>query len=142
MMHLIPSFKDEFLESVAESLRKRRKSLKHRSRRILVNKTYEVTDGKREERLDVFLESWSDAQLQMAAWPNRFVWLDGSLLTKKGWTWNWTYEGRLLGAVSARAAVEALEKTFDLAFGMNEARVGELTAVWKPLLAKGPVEIR
>jgi hypothetical protein len=141
-MNPIPSFKNEFLEEVAESLRKRRKSLKHRSRQILVNKTYEMTDGKQEERLDAFLESWSDAQLQMVARSNRFVWLSGGLLTKKGWTWNWTYEGRLLGAVSARAAVEALEKTFDLAFSMEEARIGELTAVWKPLLAKGPVEIR
>ena len=135
-----PRFQDEFLESLAVSFRKRRKSLSHRTRRAEVAKVYELVDGKKLERLEIDLVKYDEASLRLHAWPDRLIWLDARRLTKKGWAWSWTREGRLLG--EPRLVIAALEQTLDILFEMDASRTRELDGPWSQLLARGPIEIR
>lgn len=140
-----PSFASEFLEDIAEAFRKRRKSLSHRVSRAECHKVYELVDGKKTERLEVYLQDGTrprGALLRMHVWPDRLVWLDARIATKAGWAWAWTYEGRLLGNHTGRDVIIALEECIDLLPRMEGSRIGELDGPWKHLVAKGPSEIR
>jgi hypothetical protein len=138
------SFDDEFLQSVAEAFRRRRKALNHRASRADCQKVYEVSESSRTERLEIYLEDGTrqrGALLRLHAWPDRWIWVDARRSTKTGWAWEWTYEGRLLGKHAGQDVVEALEKTYDLLPSMDAALTQELVKPWKRLLAKGPLEI-
>lgn len=142
-MSRVPPFDDEFLESTAVSLRKRTKALGHLVPHVDISKVYDAGTVRR-ERLEVSLSGYqsNNPTLRMHVWPDRWVWVDARELSKRGWVWAWTYEGRLLGDRSGRDLVATLENSYHGLSNMDGTRTHELTALWKPLLARGPVEIR
>ena len=77
-----------------------------------------------------------------SAWPDRQIWLDARCSTKKGWAWEWTYDGRLLGSVDPPNVIKALEATLDPLQQMDNSRTHELSKPWIRLLAKGPQPVR
>ncbi len=84
---------------------------------------------------------WNRGLLRLHAWPDRWVWLDARCPTKKGWAWSWTYEGRLLGEHSASAIIKTIEDTLGPLHRMDSSKTDEFSTLWKPLLARGPVEV-
>jgi len=131
-------FQDEFLESIAVAFRKRASSIRHRASRMELSKVYELVDREKVERLEIDLLSVGKTSLRLHAWPDRLIWLDARRPTKKGWTWSWTYEGRLLA--STVDVIASMELSLDLLAGMETSRTGELDQLWVRLLARGPRE--
>jgi hypothetical protein len=141
-MGQFPRFEDKFLESVAFAFRKRRKSLGHRATHADFAKVYERMDSEAAARLEIDLVKYDGASVRLWAWPSRRIWLDARRLTKKGWAWSWTHEGRLLGECSAPQVTAALEETYDLLYEMDTSRAHELAKPWTRLLAQGPKAVR
>lgn len=103
-----------------------------------LSKVYELVDREKVERLEIDLLSVGKTSLRLHAWPDRLIWLDARRPTKKGWTWSWTYEGRLLA--STVDVIASMELSLDLLAGMETSRTGELDQLWVRLLARGPRE--
>jgi hypothetical protein len=140
-MNQFPKFESEFLEELAIAFRKRRKALSHRLQSAECAKVYELAEGKKMERLEIYLPYFDWAILRLHAWPDRMIWVDARQSAKKGWAWSWTQDGRLLGDCSARDVIGALEDTIGPLQQMDSSRTRELCASWSHLLAKGPREI-
>ena len=80
-----------------------------------------------------------DPRLKIVIWHDRFVWLDARVASKRdGWIWEWTFDGRLLGDKSGKDLVEAVEKTIHILSYAKQGETDQLSAPWKPLLARGP----
>jgi hypothetical protein len=141
-MITLPTFEDDFLNAVVESLRRRRKAISHKSAAIRVERIREVDGNCETEKLEINLKLYDKISVRLHAWQTRWIWLDVRKSSKRGWVWSWEQEGRPLPPLGGREIVDALETTHDLAFDMNAARTHEFTAIWAPMLARGPVSIR
>lgn len=139
-MPVVPTFEDPFLEGMAFGLRKRTKAISHKVRTLGCDKVYDLRDGERRERLELRIEDIDQIEFRMHAWPDRWIWLDARRSAKSGWLWEWTDAGRLTGQI--QALVPAIEDTLAQLIRMEPAQVSSLTSIWKPLLAKGPVDVR
>jgi len=143
---MFPTFENEFLNSVVYSLRKRHKSLKHKLHSITCNKVYEVyEDNTKLEKLELdFRESrtYNGMTCRLFVWPDRWVWVDARKATKKGWEWEWTFEGRLLGGYGGRELISAIEEALFESTDENfKPIMFEVKEIWRPLLAKGPISV-
>ena len=143
---MVPEFENEFLADVARSVKKRHKALKHSIRSINCDKVYEADEsGEKSEKLELTLRQSSSPkglQLRLFAWPDRWVWVDARQAAKKGWKWEWTHEGRLLGVFGGRDLISAVEKAlFDSIDDDFNPVTSEVAEIWRPLLAKGPVRV-
>jgi hypothetical protein len=137
----LPSFESELLKDVVESLRKRHKSLKHRVREIACERVLEKIDERTWERLDIeFIEPAGAMKrsLRLRLWDDRYVWVDCRAPQKKGWAWEWSDEGRLLGDCNGRRLLELFEQTLDVSASMETSRLQEFATIWRKVLAKGP----
>jgi hypothetical protein len=140
----IPPFRDEFLELMAVSFRKRSKAISHMTAATVeVDKVYREVESHQHETLEFNL--WNrtgDPTLKIIVWHDRWVWLDARAGSKRdGWLWEWNFNGRLLGDKSGKDFVEAAEKTI---WGLHSAKKGltdHLNTAWSPLLARGPKAI-
>lgn len=139
-----PKFENTLLENLAFSLRKRHKALKHKVGKLDCERIIELADGQRVEKMELALHPLASGHsvcLRVFAWEDRWIWLDARAATKRGWAWEWTYEGRLLGEYSGREIVEGIETTLTSILGIESRGTGELTDVWAGLLAQGPKAI-
>lgn len=137
-----PGFDDTFLADLSAALRKRRKALKHRSERLNCERLIEIDDGARLEKMELEIGLWRRDCLRLHACSDRWLWVDGRAPAKKGWAWEWSYDGRLAGTFTGREVVGAIEKTLDQIGRSKPPAVHELTGIWKKLLARGPEEVR
>ena len=143
---MFPKFENEFLNYVAFSLSKRHKSLKHKLHSISCDKVYEVNeDNEKLEKLELHLRdsrSSNGMQCRLFVWPDRWIWIDARKGAKKGWEWEWTFEGRLLGEFGGRELISAVEKAlFDSIDEHFKPVMSEVEEIWRPLLAKGPIRV-
>lgn len=130
---LNPRPKSPFLADALRCLAKRRKAIRHKVRDIAVEKVLERTGSEEREKLEI---ACTGPALRLFLWDDRWVFVDARTLAKhQGWTWEFTYQGRLAGGVDARRLVAALEETIEAVTFQSTARLEQL---WKPLLASGP----
>ena len=138
-------FESEFLNEVDNSLAKRRKALKHKFHEVESEKTYEIEHGVENERFELRIRSSpspKDLRCRLVAWPNRWVWVDARKSAKMGWEWVWTFEGRLLGTLTSRDLVIALELSLDLSKQSGRAiDMMSISKIWKSSLAVGPTKL-
>jgi len=139
-----PHFESEFLESLADAFRRRRRSLSRRACRVELAKTYEAGKDGKQERLEIEIGgiAGKGPVLKFHAWSDRMVWIDARSPAKQGWAWTWTADGRLTGDCSSRVLIETLEETYELTGDMSSARTVTLDGQWKPLLARGLTVVR
>ena len=137
-----PSFDDNFLADLSAALKKRRKALKHKSRLLNCERLIESDDGVRTEKMELDIQLWTRNRLKVHAWSDRWLWVDARAPTKKGWAWEWDYDGRLLGPLTGTEVIGAIEETIDGISGAKSDAVNELTGIWQKLLARGPEEVR
>jgi hypothetical protein len=143
----LPSFECEYLSRIVESLRKRRKAISHQTSKLNVQKVIEVSRDaalrSKMEKLEIVLQGFAskrDAVLRIFIWQDRWAFVDARLAGtgKRGWNWEWTCEGTLLGSVSGRQIVEALEEAVALASSMNADQVAKFDQVWKHMFYSKP----
>ena len=127
--------KSAFLAEVVSALAKRRKAIRHKVRNIAVEKLVERSNGYEGEKIEVEL-SVAGQTFRLQIWEDRWAFVDARRPDKRaGWAWEFTRQGRLVGAVDARAVVELLERSIEAATLQSSAA---LESVWTPLLATGP----
>lgn len=147
-MSQIPRFENEFLEEVAESLRKRRKAISHQASRIDGQKAYETVGSAKEEKFEIYLDKTSSRKgprLKVSVWADRWILVDArepSGKGVKGWLWEWTADGRLIGGLSGKEIVRALEESISALYAMDKGRVQKFDEIWRHILTRGPVEVR
>jgi hypothetical protein len=132
-----------FLNDVLGAFAKRRKALRHRLRDLRIDKVVEQQLDDDQERIEVRAELSSRVRIVLSIWSARRVriWA-GEMVKNQGWVWQYDHAGRLVGEADGQTLVEAFERTASVAFGMTPEGTGGLTVIWKPLLARGPQEIR
>lgn len=139
-----PTFDDELLNAVSDELRRRSKSLKHRTSSISIQKVFEQTSDGRYEKLEGEVRTDSTRRaptIRFNLWHDRLLWLDARRLGQSGWDWTWTSEGRLAGAVSGGEIGSAVERTIKAIKGEALNRQQIFEAIWQPYIAKGPREV-
>lgn len=144
-MSNIPTFSDQFLESIAVAFRKRRNALSYFIHDVGLDKVYEAKDGTKLEVLEVHLRfgsSRKSTRMEVRIWHDRVIWMDARTAAKLGWAWSWNYDGRLIGNVSGRQLVEALERSAKSLSHMEVGPTSELTDIWSKFIARGPKEVR
>jgi len=133
----LPSSENEFLASVLASMKKRQKAIKYKTTAMTCDKVIETHDSVRKEKLETSFR-WMKRDLRAFVWEDRWVWVDFRSASKRGWLWEWTFEGRLLPRHDGRVLVDALEKTLDAAPSDDAGDVSVFGAIWRTLLAQGP----
>ena len=123
-----------FLVEVLGALSNRRKAIRYRLRRVSAEKVLERTDSQEREKVEITCEGHGQ-KLRLFLWDDRWVFIDARMPSKRGWAWEFTYQGRLIGAADARSLVGALEQSIDASTLGDTAA---LERVWRPLLAAGP----
>jgi hypothetical protein len=147
-MRSIPRFENEFLEDVADSLRKRLKAISHQASRIDGQKVYETVGSAKEEKFEIYLAKTSSRngpRIRVNVWADRWISVDArepSPKGVKGWLWEWTTEGRLMGGLGGKEIVQALEAGISSLYQIDKDRVHKFDEIWRPILARGPVEVR
>jgi hypothetical protein len=144
-MTIVPSFENPHLSEIATAFRKRRRALTHKLASAELIKVFEDRKAGRSEGLEITLKKRVPGRgpiLVFRLWVDRWVWIDARLAEKKGWTWEWTVDGRLAGTAHAKQIIEILEETSDRLFDMDSTRTDELSALWSAILAKGPIAVR
>jgi hypothetical protein len=125
--------KSAFLADTLRCLAKRRKAIRRKVRDIALEKVLERTDGQEREKVEI---TCTGPTFRLFVWDDRWVFVDARALAKgQGWTWEFTYQGRLMGGVEAPGLVKAFEDSIEAAGVQSSAT---LERVWKPLLASGP----
>ena len=136
-----PEFQSALLGDLVNSLKKRSKALKHKTETLSCERVLVEEGSVRVEKLELVMSSYRRVALRFSLWDDGWAWADARQPSKKGWVWEWTYDGRLLGRYGGREVEEALELTFDRACETPVEAPKALTQIWKPLLAQGPVAV-
>src|SRR5258708_34074230 len=136
---MIPTFETEFLSEVGVSIKRRQKAIKHKAFGLSCERLWEKTDGTKREKLELTLlgpPSLRSAQLRFFAWSDRWIWADAREGSKLGWKWEWTIGGKILGDVTGRDLIDAVESSYAASpFLSDRDFLDEIKAIWKPLLA-------
>jgi hypothetical protein len=139
---MIPTFETEFLSEVGDSVRRRQKAMKHRAFGLSCERLWETTDGTKREKLELTLlgpPSSRSAQLRFFVWSDRWIFVDAREGSKLGWKWEWTIEGKILGGVTGRDLIKAVESSYAASpFFSDLDFLDEIKSIWKSLLAARP----
>ncbi len=138
---MIPSFESPFLSEFGEAIQRRQKAIKHSTFGLECVRVIDERARPPEEKLELIIAGprrFSHC-LRANAWPDRWMWIDAREPGKRGWKWQWTREGRLLGNCTGANLVEALELSYAASpFVSEKAFTDQVAAIWRPLLATGP----
>ena len=105
----------------------------------VVERFVDTYDGAAEDRVELRFTSRKKQQLSLTVWEDRTIRVTASeSISKAGWKFTYTDEGRFVGSEGGRAIVSAVEASLAAMFEMTDKDVGRLEAIWGPLLAKGP----
>lgn len=125
-----------------EALRRRRKALAHKNVILTVDRIIEEKANDRVERIDLVIRLRKRQTITMTLRQDRTVRLHAcEAITKAGWRFQYTAEGRLLGTNGGSDLVAAIEETGSRMFGMTNETVGSLGLIWDRLIARGPQPI-
>ncbi|MBX9884286.1 MAG: hypothetical protein K2X68_04865 [Novosphingobium sp.] len=137
---MIPTIADSpFLLNFLDSLRRRQKPFKHKGISLVVDRVIEERSDRRVERLDLVLRFRKRQTITLIIRQDRTIRLHAcEAITKAGWFFQYTTDGRLLGIYDGGDLVAGIEKTVSAMFGMSGETVSLLDAIWDKLLARGP----
>lgn len=133
------------IQSVVDSLNKRRKSIKNRVHSLAFERVIERDENGELEKLEVALrtrKATNSPSFRLHVWSDRWVWVDARLGGKSGWEWEWQCEGRCHGDNIGKSLVSSIEKSISIvAITDTDNIAGGLDKVWASLLAQGPKEV-
>jgi hypothetical protein len=137
---MIPTSADApFLLNFLDALRRRQKPFRHKGITLTVDRIIEEKPGGRVERIDLTLRFRKRQTLTITIRQDRTVWLHAcEAISKAGWLFQYTADGRLLGNYDGRDLIAGIEETASAMFGMTRETAGSLGAIWDKLLARGP----
>jgi hypothetical protein len=134
----LPTSDKEIIKSTLLAFKKRHRAINYNARTLRCDKIIERNADGDIEKIEIEVGLQLDPRITLNVWQDRWVLVDARLAAKKGWVWEWRYEGRLLGVHSGRTLIETLERTMSATFEMTAEKTDRLTAMWHPLLARGP----
>ena len=79
--------------------------------------------------------------LRVHAWQDRWLWVDARHSSKRGWTWEFTAQGRFLPAAGARAVVAKVEEMLRAAHLPPADVPRSMAVIWARTLAAGPKRV-
>jgi hypothetical protein len=120
------------------AFKKRHRAINYQSHEIRCDKIIERYDPKDIEKIEIKLSALDKTRIALNIWEDRWVLVDARQSTKKGWAWEWRYDGRLLGLHTGKDLIAALEQTMAATFQITRDATDDLTRIWRPLLARGP----
>jgi len=145
-MSTLPKFENSFLNEVAESFTKKRKSLAYDSHDLRFNKVYDIVEDKKVEKVEIFIQSSSSRnciKMRLYVWGDRWIWIDARKGRKKGWEWEYSKDGRLSGHSSPRQLIEAFKKFYSASCHFDtQSFIQDAASVWETILAIGPIEVK
>lgn len=137
---MIPTIADSpFLLNFLDALRRRQKPFKHKGISLVVDRVIEERFDRLVERLDLVLRFRKRQTITLTIRQDRTIRLHAcEAITKAGWLFQYTTDGRLLGIYDGGDLVAGIEKTVSAMFGMSGETVSLLGTIWDKLLARGP----
>lgn len=134
---------EDFAAEVGKTFKRRTKAIAYRGARVDCVPVKEIVDGKLSDRgrTDVSITyrvNGARIQLRLHVWGDRWVWVDVRRISKHGWTWAYTAEGRFLSSNGARALVDRVAKTMDATWNAESQVPNSLAEIWSKCLAVGP----
>ncbi|MEO0461845.1 MAG: hypothetical protein AAF127_01860 [Pseudomonadota bacterium] len=133
----------EFLSQVLDSLRKRRRALKHISGVPQIERFVDVHEDRSEERLEVTFNPFTHQRLRAIFWDDRWIQISAlESIPKAGWKFEFAAEGRFLRGNDGKSVIAAIEQTLSMMFEATQEDAMEFDQIWAPLLAAGPAAVR
>lgn len=88
-----PTPESAMLSAIVDTLRSRSKALNNRVRKFDIELAHESVDGKKIERLNLYLENWmtNPDRLSFAIWDDGSLWVDARRNSKIGWDYEFTF---------------------------------------------------
>ena len=128
-----------FLTNLLDSLRRRSKALKHKNARPAIKRFFDSQDGVSKERIEITFDQRPRQRLTIKAWEDRTILIQATeSILQAGWKFQHVSSGRFVGTPDGREIVQALEATLSAMYEMTSESTGQMDAIWRPLLAKGP----
>lgn len=129
-----------FILDVLDSLKRRGKALKHRNATPMIERFVELRDGEAEERVEITFRARKRQTLALTIWCDRWMSIRASeSISQAGWKFQYTHSGRFLGAEGGRDLIAAAESSLSAMYDLDDASIGSLDIIWRPLLANGPL---
>lgn len=140
---MIPTIADAtFLQGFLDALRRRQKSFKHKGISLIADRVIEEKPEGRVERIDLIMRFRKRQTITITIRQDRTVRIHAcEKITKAGWLFQYSADGRLLGIYDGRDLIAGIEETAAAMFGMSGETVDLLGAIWDKLLARGPQPI-
>lgn len=130
------NFKNEFLNEVLLSFRKRQKAIKYKVHSFDIQKVIEVSDSQAIEKIELYITSMSSPCYYIYIWEDRWVSFE-AISYNSDKKQSWFYEGRFVHPNGPREIVVALEVSIASAFE-EELPVKVFENIWFKILASGP----
>ena len=128
-----------FLLDLLDALRRRQKAFAHKGITLTADRVIEEKPEQRIERIDLIIRLRKRQTITIIVRQDRTVRLHAcEAITKAGWRFEYTTNGRLPGTYCGMDLVVAIEKTASSMFGMTGDTVSLLSLIWDRLLARGP----
>ncbi|WP_152998805.1 hypothetical protein [Sphingopyxis sp. H115] len=122
-----------------DSLKRRRKALKHHNATPTIERFIELRDGKTEERVEVTFKVRKRQSVALTVWGDRWISIRAAeSISQAGWKFQYTHSGRFLGTEGGRDLVRATEASLSEMYELTDTTVERLDLIWSPLLANGP----
>ena len=141
-MESLPNFNSQFLNECVKSFSKVRKSLKHSSQELKINKIIEVREVDEFEKIELVIRaslSRNGIRVRLHVWDDRWIWIDARKSVKNGWEWEHNIEGRLSGHVTERDLMKTLKTFYKETFlYVSETAQAMFDNHWKAIVAQGP----
>ncbi|TQV66482.1 hypothetical protein FKG94_26990 [Exilibacterium tricleocarpae] len=142
----IPSSKNKFIDDFLHSIKKRGKSLKHKTSFMSCDKVFTEEEGVRLEKVELKLSPGHSASasctLEIHVWEDRWIRLLFSEWKDNAWDWSWNIEGSILPVYDGKSIIEAIESTLLQSFEMSASSTNRFDQVWRPILAREPELVR
>lgn len=135
-MGKFPNFDSDFLSNIVFSVKKRSKSIKHKTSSYSLQKVIEKDGQKEYEKLEIDIDVLYTS-VRIFFWCDRFAWIDIRTPSKRGWSFEWQNEGRI-GGSNSQVILKAIEKTIELSMAPNKESIVLLDDVWRNIIFKGP----
>lgn len=135
----------DFVRDVASCLAKRSKAIKHRGARVElhIEEAKPPDDPSASVEVSVsYLIQGATVRLRVIAWDDRWIWVDARRLTKRGWAWSVTCQGRFLDQSGPSGVIRRVEETISATRNLDDEIPSLVRGIWADCLAQGPRSVR
>ena len=130
-----------FLSELVACWTKRRRAISRKLAQLKFEKLIEREGGSEQAKIEIdcIVTRSPTTSVRLFVWQDRWCWVDArSRIKLQPWTWQFTYQGLLVGGIAARELVVALEESLFAASPVQSDHAGHLLEIWQPILARGP----